>query len=236
MHFIGIQTNKCFLDLTATVGDGGCNMFLHCCETVTSGLRTQFVSSLICARCETSVGLSIITPPTNWNGPWLLPPSLPAECHRLGGVEESCLSSCCCLSVHVHLFFLLLLLPLLLLPHVVQSCSFLPGSTMERGELLAVCLLCWSCTLSVVTAIQRADLFPYGSLNGDLVLAEGDDETSKVLSLPRPLYFYDSSFSQLYVSKASLINYFVYCWVETNFQSAKSLILALWQNITFIEP
>lgn len=58
--------------------------------------------------------------------------------------------------------------------------------------------------MSVVTAIQTADLFLYGSLNGDLVLAEGDDETSKVLSLPRTLYFYDSPFSQLYVSTYSL--------------------------------
>lgn len=131
-----------------------------------------------------------------------LPPSLPPCRVSETGVEDSCSSSCCCPSVHVHLFFLLLLL-LRLLSHVVQSCSFLPGSTMERGELLAVCLLCWSCTVSVVTAIQTADLFLYGSLNGDLVLAEGDDETSKVLSLPRPLYFYDSPFSQLYVSTAS---------------------------------
>uniref|UniRef100_H2T9F0 Nidogen 2 n=1 Tax=Takifugu rubripes TaxID=31033 RepID=H2T9F0_TAKRU len=77
---------------------------------------------------------------------------------------------------------------------------------MERGELLAVCLLCWSCTVSVVTAIQTADLFLYGSLNGDLVLAEGDDETSKVLSLPRPLYFYDSPFSQLYVATNGIIS------------------------------
>ncbi|TWW64062.1 Nidogen-2 [Takifugu flavidus] len=77
---------------------------------------------------------------------------------------------------------------------------------MERGELLAVCLLCWSCTVSVVTAIQTADLFLYGSLNGDLVLAEGDDETSKVLSLPRTLYFYDSPFSQLYVATNGIIS------------------------------
>lgn len=58
--------------------------------------------------------------------------------------------------------------------------------------------------MCVVTAIQRADLFPYGTLSGDLILAEGDDETSRVLSLPRPLYFYDSFFDKLYVSTASL--------------------------------
>lgn len=73
---------------------------------------------------------------------------------------------------------------------------------MERGELLAVCLLCWSCAVCVVSAIRRADMFPFGPLSGDLILAEGDDETSRVLSLPRPLYFYDSRFSQLYVSTA----------------------------------
>ncbi|CAI5637871.1 unnamed protein product [Oreochromis niloticus] len=76
---------------------------------------------------------------------------------------------------------------------------------MERWTMLAVCvLLCCSCT--VVTAIQRADMFPYGTLNGDSVLREGDDETSKVLSLPRPLYFYNSPFSQLYVATNGIIS------------------------------
>lgn len=68
----------------------------------------------------------------------------------------------------------------------------------------AVCVLCWSCSVCVVTAIQRDDMFPYGTLSGDLILAEGDDETSKVLSLPKPLYFYDTHFSQLYVSIAAV--------------------------------
>ncbi|XP_074482615.1 nidogen-2 isoform X2 [Sebastes fasciatus] len=77
---------------------------------------------------------------------------------------------------------------------------------MERGLLLAVCLLLWSCSLCVVTAIQRADLFPYGTLSGDLILAEGDDETSRVLSLPRPFYFYDSFFSQLYVATNGIVS------------------------------
>uniref|UniRef100_A0A672IZ27 Nidogen 2a (osteonidogen) n=1 Tax=Salarias fasciatus TaxID=181472 RepID=A0A672IZ27_SALFA len=77
---------------------------------------------------------------------------------------------------------------------------------MERGTVLAVCLLCWCCGLRPVAAIQRADLFPYGNLSGDLILAEGDDETSRVLSLPRPLYFYDSLFSQLYVATNGIIS------------------------------
>uniref|UniRef100_A0A673BJ85 Nidogen 2a (osteonidogen) n=1 Tax=Sphaeramia orbicularis TaxID=375764 RepID=A0A673BJ85_9TELE len=56
------------------------------------------------------------------------------------------------------------------------------------------------------TAIQRSDMFPYGTLSGDLILAEGDDETSRVLSLPKPLYFYDSSFTQLYVATNGIIS------------------------------
>uniref|UniRef100_A0A671U7B3 Nidogen 2 n=1 Tax=Sparus aurata TaxID=8175 RepID=A0A671U7B3_SPAAU len=56
------------------------------------------------------------------------------------------------------------------------------------------------------SAIQRADMFPYGSLSGDMILAEGDDETSRVLSLPRPVYFYDSLFSQLYVATNGIVS------------------------------
>uniref|UniRef100_A0A3Q4I0A0 Nidogen 2a (osteonidogen) n=1 Tax=Neolamprologus brichardi TaxID=32507 RepID=A0A3Q4I0A0_NEOBR len=79
------------------------------------------------------------------------------------------------------------------------------GCAMERWAMLAACvLLCCSCTM--VTAIQRADMFPYGTLNGDSVLREGDDETSKVLSLPRPLHFYNCPFSQLYVATNGIIS------------------------------
>ncbi|XP_040888434.1 nidogen-2 isoform X2 [Toxotes jaculatrix] len=77
---------------------------------------------------------------------------------------------------------------------------------MERGEMLALCLLCWSCSVCVVTAIQRADMFPYGTLSGDLILAEGDDETSRVLPLPKTLYFYSSPFTQLYVATNGIIS------------------------------
>ncbi|CAJ1087012.1 nidogen-2 isoform X3 [Xyrichtys novacula] len=77
---------------------------------------------------------------------------------------------------------------------------------MQRGQLLAVCALCWSVSVCVVSGIQRADLFPYGPLSGDMILAEGDDETSKVLTLPRPLYFYDSHFTQLYVATNGIIS------------------------------
>ncbi|XP_032361991.1 nidogen-2 isoform X17 [Etheostoma spectabile] len=88
----------------------------------------------------------------------------------------------------------------------MQSCSLTPSSTMERGVMLAVCLLCWSCSVCVVTAIKRTDMFSYGTLSGDLILAEGDDETSRVLSLPKPLFFYGSLFSQLYVATNGIIS------------------------------
>lgn len=51
-----------------------------------------------------------------------------------------------------------------------------------------------------VRALQRGKLFPYGTQSGDLTLQEGDDETSKVIALSKPMHFYDTSFSKLYVS------------------------------------
>ncbi|XP_061571402.1 nidogen-2 [Cololabis saira] len=77
---------------------------------------------------------------------------------------------------------------------------------MERGAMLAVsAALLWGCCC-VVKAIHRTDLFPFGPLNGDSALEEGDDETSKVLSLPRPLTFYDTRFFQLYVATNGLLS------------------------------
>ncbi|XP_014909287.1 nidogen-2 isoform X8 [Poecilia latipinna] len=78
---------------------------------------------------------------------------------------------------------------------------------MDRGAMLTAALLCcWSCTVCVVTAIRRTDLFPFGDLNGDLILPEGDDETSRALTLPRPFYFFDSPFSQLYVATNGIVS------------------------------
>ncbi|XP_070814042.1 LOW QUALITY PROTEIN: nidogen-2 [Chaetodon trifascialis] len=142
--------------------------------------------------------LSLTPPLANERGPKLLPPSLRSVGGSVRKRRALLLSAAPSQSIRTSL---------LLLPLIVQSCSFTPlSSTMERGEMLAVCLLCWSCSVCVVTAIQRADMFPYGTLSGDLILAEGDDETSKVLSLPRTLYFYDSAFSQLYVATNGIIS------------------------------
>ncbi|XP_077462107.1 uncharacterized protein nid2a isoform X4 [Stigmatopora argus] len=49
-------------------------------------------------------------------------------------------------------------------------------------------------------------MFPYGTTSGDSLLEEGDDETSKVLYLPKPFYFYDTPFSQLYVATNGIIS------------------------------
>uniref|UniRef100_A0A8C7YQI7 Nidogen 2a (osteonidogen) n=1 Tax=Oryzias sinensis TaxID=183150 RepID=A0A8C7YQI7_9TELE len=87
----------------------------------------------------------------------------------------------------------------------------LPDQSEEAGgppppprSLLTVSLLCWSC--GAVTAIRRADLFPFGTSSGDSLLAEGDDETSKVLVLPKPFYFYNSQFSLLYVATNGIVS------------------------------
>uniref|UniRef100_A0A8C6KHZ8 Nidogen 2 n=1 Tax=Nothobranchius furzeri TaxID=105023 RepID=A0A8C6KHZ8_NOTFU len=73
-------------------------------------------------------------------------------------------------------------------------------------SVLAAALLYWSCGVCVVSALHRTDLVSYGALSGDLILAEGDDETSRVLTLPRPLYFYDTPFHQLYVATNGIIS------------------------------
>ncbi|XP_054619388.1 nidogen-2 [Dunckerocampus dactyliophorus] len=63
-----------------------------------------------------------------------------------------------------------------------------------------------SLCFSVAAALQRAHMFPYGVPTGDSLLEEGDDETSKVLSLPKAFYFYDTPFSQLYVATNGIIS------------------------------
>uniref|UniRef100_A0A3P9A7N8 Nidogen 2a (osteonidogen) n=1 Tax=Esox lucius TaxID=8010 RepID=A0A3P9A7N8_ESOLU len=76
---------------------------------------------------------------------------------------------------------------------------------MARG-ILTIFLLQLSWTVHLVTAIQRKDIFPYGTPNGDFILQNGDDETSKVLALKRPLYFYEAQFNELYVATNGIIS------------------------------
>ncbi|KAK1793128.1 hypothetical protein P4O66_011534, partial [Electrophorus voltai] len=71
---------------------------------------------------------------------------------------------------------------------------------------LAVFFLKLSWIVYYVTAIQRKNLFPYGTVNGDLRLQEGDDETSKVMTLTKPMHFYETSFSNLYVATNGIIS------------------------------
>ncbi|XP_019716202.1 uncharacterized protein nid2a isoform X5 [Hippocampus comes] len=77
---------------------------------------------------------------------------------------------------------------------------------MERGQMVTVYLLGLCCSMCAVAAIPRAQMFPYGMLSGDSLLEEGDDETSKVISLPKPFYFYDTPFYQLYVATNGFIS------------------------------
>ncbi|XP_055720138.1 nidogen-2 [Salvelinus fontinalis] len=76
---------------------------------------------------------------------------------------------------------------------------------MAMGKV-TIFLLQLTWTVHLVTAIQRKDIFPYGTLSGDFTLQEGDDETSKVLALKRPLYFYGSQFNELYVATNGIIS------------------------------
>lgn len=61
-------------------------------------------------------------------------------------------------------------------------------------SLLLLRLLGWG------AALPRSQLFLFGGSRGDQELPEGDDETSVPVPLPSPLLFYETHFSQLYVS------------------------------------
>ncbi|XDV42945.1 hypothetical protein PO909_011511 [Leuciscus waleckii] len=61
-------------------------------------------------------------------------------------------------------------------------------------------------TVHHVTAIHRHDIYPYGMFYGDVTLQEGDDETSEVITLTKPMYFYEASFTILYVATNGIIS------------------------------
>lgn len=69
-----------------------------------------------------------------------------------------------------------------------------------RLVLLLHCLLC------PAAAISRQELFPFGEHRGDLLLPEGDDETSEVVKLKKPVPFYEAEFDSLYVGTNGLIS------------------------------
>uniref|UniRef100_A0A672P9U2 Nidogen 2 n=1 Tax=Sinocyclocheilus grahami TaxID=75366 RepID=A0A672P9U2_SINGR len=63
-----------------------------------------------------------------------------------------------------------------------------------------------SWTVQHATAIHRHAIYPYGMFYGDVTLQEGDDETSKVITLTKPMYFYEASFNNLYVATNGIIS------------------------------
>ncbi|XP_075049415.1 nidogen-2 [Mixophyes fleayi] len=67
-------------------------------------------------------------------------------------------------------------------------------------------LLLHCCLLGFSAAISRQELFPYGEHRGDLLLPEGDDETSEVVRLLQPLLFYEADFKELYVGTNGIIS------------------------------
>ncbi|KAJ8341119.1 hypothetical protein SKAU_G00334100 [Synaphobranchus kaupii] len=78
--------------------------------------------------------------------------------------------------------------------------------TMKLWMKLTIVFLNLSWTVYFVAGIQRKDIFPYGPVNGDLILQEGDDETSRALELKNPMFFYEAQFSDLYVATNGIIS------------------------------
>ncbi|XP_044872455.1 nidogen-2 isoform X1 [Mauremys mutica] len=60
--------------------------------------------------------------------------------------------------------------------------------------------------LGSAAALPRRELLPYGAPRGDRLLQDGDDETSAVATLGKPLLFYETRFSHLYVGTNGIIS------------------------------
>ncbi|XP_078090061.1 uncharacterized protein nid2a [Mustelus asterias] len=74
-----------------------------------------------------------------------------------------------------------------------------------QGEGLALLFkLHW--IFSLVSALPREELFPFGPHTQDLTLQQGDDETSPVVKLKRPFVFFHTQFSNLYVGTNGIIS------------------------------
>ncbi|XP_052386393.1 nidogen-2 isoform X1 [Carassius gibelio] len=73
-------------------------------------------------------------------------------------------------------------------------------------DKIALFFLQLSWTVQHITAIHRHDIYPHGMLYGDVTLQEGDDETSEVTMLTKPMFFYDTSFTNLYVATNGIIS------------------------------
>lgn len=86
--------------------------------------------------------------------------------------------------------------------HSNRVCQLFITMTWDK---IAVLFLQLSWTVQHVTAIHRHDIYPYGMFYGDVALQEGDDETSKVITLTKHMYFYEASFNNLYVSTLLLL-------------------------------
>uniref|UniRef100_A0A673G1F2 Nidogen 2a (osteonidogen) n=1 Tax=Sinocyclocheilus rhinocerous TaxID=307959 RepID=A0A673G1F2_9TELE len=65
------------------------------------------------------------------------------------------------------------------------------------------CLL--ACPM-LLKAKRQHDIYPYGMFYGDVTLQKGDDETSEVTTLTKPMYFYETSFTNLYVATNGIIS------------------------------
>ncbi|XP_042597852.1 nidogen-2 isoform X2 [Cyprinus carpio] len=78
--------------------------------------------------------------------------------------------------------------------------------SLMTWDKIAVFFLQLSWTVQHVTAIHRHDIYPYGMFYGDAALQAGDDETSEVITLTKPMYFYEASFNNLYVATNGIIS------------------------------
>lgn len=75
-----------------------------------------------------------------------------------------------------------------------------------RGNYCCVHVGIYLLIFRTAAAIVRQELFPYGVHRGDLLLQDGDDETSEVVKLKTPFTFFEAQFRELYVGTNGIIS------------------------------
>ncbi|XP_073784353.1 nidogen-2 isoform X2 [Danio rerio] len=89
---------------------------------------------------------------------------------------------------------------------MLTSCMCTSCSPKMTRDKIALLFLQLSWAFHHVAGIDRHDIYPYGMFYGDVTLQEGDDETSKVITLSKPMHFYEAPFTNLYVTTNGIIS------------------------------
>jgi len=74
------------------------------------------------------------------------------------------------------------------------------SAALVSAALVTALLLILGGSISIVAGLNRVELYPFGTVQGDQRLPVGDDVSSADIYLRTPVAFYGEMFTSLYVS------------------------------------